>query len=119
MLYSEFLEGTGCRDNEANKIAYKKAEALYMSDDSLSHEDCYRIAEELWIDNSLSQDQIEHNNLMQDTIREAEEKIQTAKANLQYWKDEIKMYQSYVKDCKEEIANYKNQIANCKACMYK
>lgn len=112
MLYSEFLEGTGCRDNEANKEAYKKAEALYMSSDDLTHEDVYKVALQLWIDNSLSEEQLKHNEEVKKEIELTKAALDQAKSDYSYYKNEAAMK-------KQDIQYYQNQLKQLKSCIYK
>lgn len=44
MLYHEFLKGTGAVDNQASYNEYKRVEAFYMTCDSMTKEDAYRMA---------------------------------------------------------------------------
>lgn len=45
MLYSEFLEGTGAVDNDTTYIEYKRVEEIYMTADTMTKQDAYRMAQ--------------------------------------------------------------------------
>lgn len=49
MLYSEFVTGTGCKDNEYNYQVYRDLEILYMHSDH-SHFEIYEMGKKL-VDN--------------------------------------------------------------------
>ncbi len=49
MLYSEFVTGTGCKDNEYNYQVYRDLEILYMHSDK-SHFEIYEMGKKL-VDN--------------------------------------------------------------------
>lgn len=55
MLYSEFVSGTGCRENAYNYDVYMKLDALYMNSD-ISKEDVYAFAKKI-VDNSETEDE--------------------------------------------------------------
>ena len=57
MLYSEFVAGTGCKDNEHNYKVYKDLEVMYMNSD-MSKAEIYAYGAKL-VDNSPSKAQAE------------------------------------------------------------
>lgn len=102
MLYGEFVEGTGCRETEHNYSVYKRVEALYMVDDAMSKEDAYAIGK-LWIDNSLTDEEIAHNNEVyaeieewDNAIRKDKERIADAQENLRELKEKLKLYKEWL-----------------------
>lgn len=53
MMYSEFIEGTGCRQNEHNYKVFQNLEAMYINTD-MSKEEIYEYGKKL-VDNSKPQ----------------------------------------------------------------
>lgn len=90
MLYSEFIENTGCKDNPQNYQLYKNLEVMYMHSD-LPKATIYEYGRKL-ADNSKSQKEIE---------------IETRV------KAEIETYLTYAKDCLAEAAKYQSYIDFC------
>ena len=89
MLYSEFIEGTGCRDNEHNMKVYKDLEIMYMNSD-MSKAEIYEYGKKL-VDN-----------------RESEESLRI-KAQ---WKAEMAEYKETIKGYKNDIEWRKEMLAN-------
>lgn len=89
MLYSEFIEGTGCRVNPHNYEVYKKLECLYMNwDGDITKQEIYEMGKKL-VDNGLTEEQKQHN-------REIDEKVAEYKREIEWRKDEVDRYTSYV-----------------------
>ena len=84
MLYSEFVEGTGCKENEHNYKVYKNLEIMYMNSD-MSKQEIYEYGKKL-VDNSKSEKEIELEN--------------TLKAQLAELKEQYRWYMSEAKRCK-------------------
>ena len=130
MLWSEFLQGTKCKDTEYNYKVYKQLEALYMINDKLSKEDIYKTGKML-VDNAETEKEkearqeienkidnytqwINENNKAIETIKELIARDtyyinagvggDIEKANIKYWNTEIKRY-------KKDNSIYKNKIA--------
>lgn len=57
MLWSEFVEGTGCKDTEHNYNVYKELELIYMNTDCTKAH-IYEMGKKL-VDNSKTEEQIE------------------------------------------------------------
>lgn len=89
MLYSEFVEGTGCRDNEHNFNVYKRLEIVYMNDDSMSKEEVYEWGKKL-INNDLTEKQKEMNRLL-------EEEIEFYKNQYESYRSQVATYKEYAK----------------------
>ena len=89
MLFSEFQESTGCKDNEYNHTLYKRLEIIYMNDDTVTKQDIYDMGKKL-MDNSKSEEQIR-----------LEEQI-TA---------DIECYKEDIKRCQKEIKYYQSLIS--------
>lgn len=110
MLYNEFVEGTGCRDNEHNYKVYKELEIIYMNTDCTKAH-IYEMGKKL-VDNSKS---------------EAELKLEAEiKAEIAEHKNEIERYRGYIEEDtlmmnywkshndKEMSAHYRNGIKSWK-----
>jgi hypothetical protein len=55
-MYTEFIEGTGCKENEHNYKVYKDLEVMYMNSD-LTKQEIYEYGKKL-VDNSKSEAEI-------------------------------------------------------------
>ena len=88
MMYSEFVEGTGCRDNEYNHKVYRDLEIMYMNSD-MSKEEIYEYGKKL-VDNSKSEEQI----MFEKRINEQIEEYKTV---IKQNKEDIKMYEMVLK----------------------
>lgn len=103
MLYNEFVEGTGCRDNDHNYKVYKNLEVMYMNTD-MSKAEIYEYGKKL-VDNSKS---------------EAELKLEAEiKAEIAEHKNEIERYKRYIDDYANILKWWKEQgdkemVAMCK-----
>lgn len=111
MLYNEFVEGTGCKDNDHNYQVYKELEIIYMNTDcSKTH--IYEMGKKL-VDNSKSESELK-------VEAEVKEEIESNKHMIEVYKKEIEWKQNlieadpydteWVKDCKRMIKYYKEQI---------
>ena len=56
MLFSEFREGTGCKDNQHNHEVYKNLEIMYMNSD-MTKEEIYEYGKKL-VDNSKTVEEL-------------------------------------------------------------
>ena len=120
MLYNEFIEGTGCKDNEKNYKVYKDLEIMYMNSD-MSKADIYEYGKRL-VDNSKSEKELQLEAQIKGEI--AEHKAEIAKYKewigqneelAGYWKeygrkDMVAFYRNPIKSWKQEIRHHKNQI---------
>ena len=80
MLWSEFIEGTGCKDTEKNYNVYKELEVIYMNTDcSKAH--IYEMGKKL-VDNSKTEAEVEF-----------ERKI---KEEIQFYKNEVERFNSEI-----------------------
>ena len=117
MMYSEFVEGTGCRDNEYNHKVYRDLEIMYMNSD-MSKEEIYEYGKK-FVDNSKSEEQImfekgirEQIDEYKTVIKQNKEDIKTYEMMLKSeddpaWIKEWKMRIKYRKDVNRE---YRNKI---------
>lgn len=124
MLYSEFVENTGCKDNEHNYKVYRDLEVMYMNSD-LSKEVIYEYGKKL-VDNSKSAEEIALEqeieaeiNEHKATIAQYKEWIKQNEEMMSYWKERadkemVAFYRNPIKSWKEEIKFHKNKIAALK-----
>ena len=120
MMYSEFVEGTGCRDNEHNRKVFENLEAMYMNTE-MTKQDVYEYGKKL-VDNSKSPEQIEFEEGIKTEIEFHKHRIEAYKSDLSYYKDMLKMWKDEKNNCmivstmstirydKEQIQFHRNQI---------
>jgi len=121
MLYNEFVEGTGCRDNVHNYQVYKDLEVMYMNSD-ISKAQIYEYGKKL-VDNSKSAEELKVEAEVKAQIEEHKARIATLrewikqnKEMLNYWKEQhmnkemVAFYRNPIKNWKEEIRYHRNQI---------
>lgn len=124
MLYNEFVEGTGCKDNEHNYKVYRDLEIMYMNSD-MSKAQIYEYGKKL-VDNSKSEAELKVEAEVKAEIEEHKAEIakykEWIKQNeemLVYWKEQmdkemIAFYRNPIKHWKEEIRYHRNQISALK-----
>ena len=120
MLYNEFIEGTGCKDNEYNYKIYKDLEVMYMNSD-LSKAQIYEYGKKL-VDNSKSEKQLRFEAQIKEQIEEHKAEIARYKSYIEsnegmisYWKEHgdkemTAFYRNPIKSWKQEIRFHRNQI---------
>lgn len=120
MLYNEFIEGTGCKDNEKNYKVYKDLEIMYMNSD-MSKQEIYEYGKKL-VDNSKSEKELQLEAQIKEEIEEHKAEIERYKSYIQedqgslnYWKEQgektmITLYKNNIAAWKQEVKNHKNQI---------
>ena len=120
MLYNEFVEGTGCKDNEHNYKVYKELELIYMNSDcSKAH--IYEMGKKL-VDNSKSEAELKVEAEVKAEIESIKDEIESAKHWVEYYGSIKKLYKEegdkyWEKEnrrmenvYKEEIKKLKNRI---------
>lgn len=107
MLYSEFLRGTGCRDNEHNYNLYKELEIIYMNTDC-TKEHIYMYGKKL-ADNSKSEKQLQFEAETNEKIEAHKKEIEYRTADLEYYKGLLEYEKENGQDA-ESIKRYKNMI---------
>ena len=127
MLYSEFVENTGCKETDYNYNIYKRLEILYMNDETITKQEIYEYGKKL-VDNSLTEKQIAWNADIDRQIAEHTTVIDYYKSEIKYNEDAIKLwagdadmikgYRKSIKWNKQEIAYHRNLIKNLKSCKY-
>ena len=124
MLYDEFIEGTGCKDNDYNYRVYKDLEVMYMNSD-MTKAEVYEYGKKL-VDNSKSEAEIKAEAEVKAEIEEHKaaiaqykEWIKQNEEMMEYWKhlmdkEMIAFYRNPIKYWKKEIRVHRNQIAALK-----
>lgn len=120
MLYSEFVEGTGCRKTDHNYQVYKELEIIYMNTDC-TKEHIYEMGRKL-VDNSKTDAELKLEAEIEEEIEA--HKYEITKCNawikqneelLRCWKERmdkemIAYYRNPIKGWKKEIRDHRNQI---------
>lgn len=122
MMFNEFAEGTGCKDNEFNRELFKKFEEIYMMNDSFTKAQIYEAAKP-FCNNEKSPEEIEAEEKAKKEIAEYESWIEHNEliiertktyVEISIDKNEIKEYRQMIKRYKEEIKQWKSQIITLK-----
>ena len=118
MLYSEFIEGTGCKDNEANFKVYKNLEVMYMNSD-MSKAEVYEYGKKL-VDNSKSEEELKLEAQIKAEIKDFETLINMRKDDITRYtmylterentESEERWMKDSIKTYKENIRHYRNKI---------
>lgn len=126
MMYSEFVEGTGCRDNEHNYKVFKDLEVMYMNSD-LSKAQIYEYGKKL-VDNTVvkTAEQIKLEQEINEQIDEHKTEIKKLRGwiadcqkYVDYWKEQgdkemVAFYRNSIKTWKQEAGHHRNEIAALK-----
>lgn len=124
MMYSEFVAGTGCKDNEKNYKVFQNLEVMYMNTD-MSKSEIYEYGKKL-VDNSKSEAEIKLEKEINEEIENHKEEIEKYKEWIaqnehfvNYWKEQgdkemVAFYRNPIKGWKEEIKYHRHQITACK-----
>lgn len=122
MLFSEFQQGTGCKDNEYNHKIYSRLELMYMADDSITKEEIYEYGKKL-VDNSKSEEQIAFEAQINAEIAKYKSDIESLKAEVQRFIDYMKTeddvvwkmtWRDRVRSLKSDISRAKTMINQLK-----
>ena len=121
MLFTEFMVGTGCKDNEYNHKVYRDLEVMYMNSD-LTKEQIYEYGRKL-VKNSKSPEQIDLEMRVQADIEVWKHQIVSLKEEIEMienfyktetdvkdkmmWRDRIRSLKQHVKTCRLEIQKLK------------
>lgn len=108
MLYSEFIEGTGCKENDHNYKVYKDLEVMYMNS-NLTKTEIYEYGKKL-VDNSKSKEEIEFEENINAQIAELKEEHK-------HYVAEAKRYEEYYKTDKTDKF-WKDQMDWSKRCAH-
>jgi hypothetical protein len=97
MMYSEFVENTGCKQNEHNYKVFQNLEAMYMNTE-MTKEEIYEYGKKL-VDNSKTEEEIE-------TERKIKEEIEAYKYFIEYNNDRIAAIKEYREMFGKDEADY-------------
>ena len=97
MLYSEFINGTGCKDNDHNYEVFKNLEVMYMNTD-MTKDQIYEYGKKL-VDNSKSEKEIAFE-------KEIKDQIEAEKKEVAYWTERAEFYLVVMED-KAESKRFK------------
>lgn len=121
MLYSEFVEGTGCKVNDHNYKVYRDLEVMYMNS-NMSKAEIYEYGKKL-VDNSKSEEELRVEREINEEIEEYKAEIKKYNEFIkdnerlaEYWKrlgdkEMIAFYRNPIKYWKQEIKHCRNKIA--------
>ena len=110
MLFSEFIQGTGCANNEYNHKVYKDLEVMYTNS-NLSKEEIYEYGKKL-VDNTPSERMLELERQIKEEIKLYQTKIDAEKHDVEYRKSiEDKRMLAYHR---ENIRRYRQKIRELK-----
>ena len=101
MMYSEFVKGTGCKENEHNYNVFIQLEKLYMESD-ITKEDVYAFGKKL-VDNRKTEKELQ-------LEKEINEQINEELRAIAYWEERASFYRDIMEDKKE--ARYFQKLAN-------
>lgn len=124
MMYSEFAEAVGCKDNDHNHKVFRDLEIMYMNSD-MSKAEIYEYGKKL-VDNSKSEAELKVEAEVKAEIEAVKAEIESDKHWVSYYKDQ-KEYNKSVGDkfwtdenrrmeryYTEEIKKLRNRIAALK-----
>ena len=102
MMFSEFVNGTKCRDNEHNRKVFENLEVMYMNTE-MTKEEIYEYGKKL-VDNSKTPAEIEFENEIK--LREA-----GLKAEIREYEEDARQYAAWAKEegNKDNALFWKNQ----------
>lgn len=121
MLYSEFVAGTGCKENSHNYKVYRDLEVMYMNSD-ISKEEIYEYGKKL-VDNRKSKAELDAEAEVKAAIDQYKEDINYHKDNIVRYKlfadisadkTEERMWKDYIKEERKIIKNHRARIAELK-----
>ena len=122
MMYSEFVNGTKCKDNEHNRKVFENLEVMYMNTE-MTKEEIYEYGKKL-VDNSKTPAEIEFENELNARVNELKAEIkrhsEDAKQYEQwhkegdmnnFWKNEAKWQRELARRDREELRNLRAMFA--------
>lgn len=96
MLYSEFIEGTGCKDTQFNYGVYKNLEIMYMNSD-MSKAEIYEYGKKL-VDNSKTEAELEAEARVTAEINDLKADNESRKAHIESRKADIEREKVWLRD---------------------
>lgn len=111
MTFSEFIEGTGCKETDKNYGIYKELEVIYMNTEC-TKEHIYEMGKKL-VDNSKTEEELRIEAEIKAEIEEYKKEIESNKRWIEYYEDLAKLF---VEDGDKEMAkNEKRMVKLYKA----
>lgn len=112
MLYREFIEGTGCRDNEKNYKVYKDLEIMYMNS-NMSKSEIYEYGKKL-VDNSKTEKELQIEAEINEQINTFKALIESNKSFINYHTEMVKIHKEFgdkemEKDNRRMVRYFKNE----------
>ena len=124
-MYSEFVQGTGCKDNEKNYEVFKNLEVMYMNT-NMTKEQIYEYGKKL-VDNSKSEEEIRIENQIKDEIESLKNDIEWLRHEKVRYEEYVaieekgsyyrKLWKGEVKRLGKEIAAARNKISLLKTVL--
>lgn len=113
MMYSEFIEGTGCKENEHNYKVFRNLEAMYMNTD-MTKAEIYEYGKKL-VDNSKSEAELKIEADCKAEIESLKAEIEYRNSEIAYRSDMLKMWEEdgdkeWIKITKNAIKWEREQI---------
>lgn len=102
MLYGEFLNGTGCKDNKHNYEVYEKVEIIYNYSPGMTHEQAYEIGK-LLVDNSLTEKEKAKLEELKERKQNIKNEIKGLKEMMEYHKRQMEIYKKDLLVKKDEL----------------
>lgn len=81
MMYSEFIAGTGCKENEHNYKVFRNLEVMYMNSD-MSKAEIYEYGKKL-VDNSKSEQELKLEAEIKERIESLKAEIESEKSYIE------------------------------------
>ena len=103
MMYSEFVAGTGCKDNEHNYKVFQDLEIMYMNS-NLTKNEIYEYGKKL-VNNSKSEKEIKFE-------AEIKAQIEDLKETIRFYQEQLEMYKTFYSMDNDKA--WKHNIQNCK-----
>ena len=111
MLYSEFVQGTGCKETDHNFKIYQDLEILYMNS-NLSKQEIYEYGKKL-VDNSKTPAELEFE-------AEINGEIDDYRSQIKYYQNQIELHKDMgwskdtIRYARAEIKKLRRRIRECK-----
>jgi len=118
MMYSEFIAGTGCKDNAHNYEVFKNLEAMYMNTE-MTKAEIYAYGIKL-VDNSKSEAELKAEAEIKAEIDELKSSIAWCKREIDYNEKMLGAWEAdgdetMIFHCKNMIKHYKEEVKQSRA----
>lgn len=112
MLFCEFQEATGCKDNPHNHQVYKELEIIYMNTDC-TKEHIYDMGKKL-VDNSKSEEQIRIETELKAEIAQHREEVKSYQTQIELEKTLLNPSKGYMKYCRDMMKYHRQKVRELK-----